>query len=152
MLSTDTSVEPQVFKYQAEINQFKEKCNLSNFHEHEARKAYRWVYEDINDERNFLPIYQRFRNEAKSNCKGWALSMYETQKQARDRLEFLTKGKPNAYLRLGTHTAVGILERADGRSGPARENDTHFDHFEYPDRNLAAKFDIVECVVVIENE
>jgi hypothetical protein len=150
MHSPDSSSDFQLFKYQTQIEQFKSKCNLSKYHEYEARTSYRWVYADINDERNFSPIYQRFNDGPKSQCTGWALSMYETQQQARDRLEFFTKDKPNAYLRLGTHTAVGVLERADGRSGPARESDAHFDHFEYPDRNLAAKFDIVECVVIIE--
>jgi len=149
MLSADSISYAQPFKYQAQIDEFKEKCDLNEFHEYEARTSYRWVYEDINDERNFLPVYARFNDRPKSQCAGWALSMYKTPEQAKERLEYFSKDKPKAYLRLGTHTAVGVLERADGRSEPASEKDGHFNHFEYPDQNLAAKFEIVECVVVI---
>jgi hypothetical protein len=149
MLSLSPASKPKLFKYQSKIDEFKGKCDLTEFKEYEARKSYRWVYESITDSRNFLPVYERFSDRPRTGCVGWALSMFETQKQAKERLEKLTKDKPKAYLKLGTHTAVGVLVKDDGQSEPATTNTGHFNHFEYEDRNLEEVFSIVECVVVI---
>jgi hypothetical protein len=149
MLSVSSTPEPKRFKYQSQIDEFKGKCDLAHYKEHEARKSFRWVYDTITDPRNFLPVYQRFSDRPRSSCAGWALSMFETQDQAKRRLEKLTKDKPKAYLKLGTHTAVGVLKRADGQSEPATEGTGHFNHFEYENRNLETEFSIVECVVIV---
>ena len=140
------------FKYEQEINA--QPCDLTRFTERKDRKSYRWVFNDINDRRNFLPIYVLFpdRISKRYTCMGWAISLYETKKQARDRLEYLISNDPNIYLKLGTHTAEGIINEVDGQSCDASIADRtlgHFDHLEYCDIDLSSKFSIVDCIVVV---
>lgn len=139
-------------KYEEEIKEYP--YDLSEFSEREVRKAYRWVFEDINDTRNFLPVYVLSPNRITKNytCTGWALSVYETKDQAKERLDFLMKNDPKIYLKLGTHTAEGTLLSDDGISDDASTSPRgrgHFNHFEYQDVELASKFNVIDCLVQV---
>jgi hypothetical protein len=139
-------------KYETEIRN--DACNLEKYSERNGRIAYRWVFSDISDKRNFLPVYilTPWRKNKGYRCDGWALSLYETKKQAKDKLRFLAENDPNIHLKLGTHTAEGILNIDDGISDNASAsviNIGHFNHFEYKDVELMPKFSIVECVISV---
>ncbi len=130
-------------KYSVELSTFK--CDLSLFKE-EQREAYRWVFEDVKDYRNFTPVYILDKFRSRITCKGFALSFYEQHVNAKARLLHLTTDKEFLFKKLGTHIAVGIIDKKDGVSEPA-DNDTHFNHFEYEDVVFSDKFQIIEKVV-----
>ena len=129
-------------KYKESIDEFK--CKLTTFKEQE-RIAYRWVFNDINNPKNFLPPYIINSSRKKDNCKGYALSFFESHLAAKNRILEITKDKENLFKKLGNHIAGGKLEKTDGISD--KENSFgHFDHFEYENINLKPKFEILEKV------
>lgn len=113
-------------------------CNMDRFTER-TRDAFCWTFEDINDPRNFVP---RAMVVGRDNCTSWALSFFETQDQAKNRLDDITKNKRNLLKKLGTHIATGQLEPADGISEDCDGNG-HFNHFEYEEVDFKSKFTVV---------
>jgi hypothetical protein len=130
-------------KYQSKISEF-ENCHFDNFSEKD-RQSFRWVFENINDERNFKPRFLLNATIPQTLCIGWALSFFETQEKAKARLLRLTKGKELIFKKLGTHIAIGQLNKNDGVSDSSNE-EGHFSHFEYEGINLEPKFAIIEKV------
>ena len=131
------------FKYQSQIDQFNN-CDLSSF-SGQDRQAFRWVFADIQDQRNFLPRFLLNDTAVRDKCIGWALSFFETQEKAKNRLLRLTRNKENLFKKLGTHIATGQLATVDGISDACDELG-HFSHFEYENINLNPRFTIVEQI------
>lgn len=129
----------KALKYQTELNELD--CDLSNFIE-QAREAFRWVFEDIKDEKNFSPKYILDEDIEKDKCIGWGLSFFNTQKSAVQRLNKLTKNRAFLFKKLGTHIAQGNLDENDGISNKT-ERFGHFTLFEYKDVDLSNKFKII---------
>lgn len=129
-------------KYKKIIEEFK--CELSSFTEQE-RNAFRWVFEDINNTKNFLPPYILPNNRKKNSCKGYSLSFFTSQIAAKNRLLEITRDKENLFKKLGNHIAVGKLDKTDGVSD-SENSMGHFDHFEYENINLNPKFEVLEKV------
>lgn len=134
-------------KYQKEINNYE--TDFSNFCERDVL-SYRWVFEDINDVRNFIPVYisnpQREEEHKQSNShtyRGYAISLYSSQQLAKNRLLEITKGKKFLFKRLGNHIAEGKIEMTAGICDEPNKLG-HFDLFEYKDVELNGKFTIVE--------
>jgi len=127
-------------KYQEEINKLD--CDLNGFSE-QKRTAFRWTFEDINDERNFLPRFLLKPNMEKTDCRGWGLSLFDTQESAKKRLKEIVGYRKFLYKKLGTHVANGNLVDEDGISDKAHKNG-HFTHFEYENVDLSVKFNIIE--------
>jgi hypothetical protein len=120
-------------------------CELESFVEQD-RISFRWVFSDINDKRNFEPVYKDPKRQ-QTTCSGFALSFYDDQILAKKRLLELTKDKENLFKKLGNHIAVGNLEKSDGISNKSNSQG-HFDHFEYDNVILNTKFEIVEKVAI----
>jgi hypothetical protein len=135
-------------KFQNELSNFSE-CDLSDFSQRQ-RIAYRYVFNDIMDERNFSPMYAIPNcNKIKDTCIGYALSMFDEVNQAKARIKKLAKGKKLIYKRLGTHIAVGTLEEGYGisnNSSISQENLGHFSFFDYMDVELNSSFQIIEVL------
>lgn len=129
-------------KYKNEIIQFG--CNLTSFGEVEI-ESFRWTFEDINDARNFEPIYVNDPKRKKENCLGFALSFFTTQQAGVNRHKELTLNRPNLYKKLGTHLACGTLDSNDGIASQPDEI-KHFDFFTYEKVELSHKFTIVERI------
>ena len=129
-------------KYQEEIN--KMECDLNGFFE-QGRIAFRWTFDDINNEKNFLPRFLLKPNMDRNDCRGWGLSFFDTQDSAKKRLKEIVGYRKNLYKKLGTHVATGNLEKTDGISDKAHNNG-HFTHFEYQNVDLSVKFSIVEQI------
>lgn len=128
-------------KYQDQINLFG--SDLDEFKEQD-RLSYRWVFEDIKDQRNFIP---RYFDETvdRTIAEGWALSFFDTSEQAKTRLLKLVKDKEFLFKKLGTHIAKGELKTHDGISNNSNKFG-HFDLFEYENVILDERFDIMEQV------
>lgn len=124
-------------KYQDEID---EDCDRRNFTEKEV-KGYRWVFNDINNSKNFKPPIKR-TNHPNNKCSVWALSFFDTAKNANKRMKELCKHKKNLYKRIGTHVAVGDLNEKDGIANEPNDSG-HFSLFEYEGVELKNKFTII---------
>jgi hypothetical protein len=84
--------------------------------------VFRWVFEDIKDERNFLPL--PYRNPKRflslddlTKCQSFSLSLYDTEKNAKQQfLKLQSKIGKNAYKALGTNIAKADITENDGVS------------------------------------
>lgn len=115
-------------------------CDLKTFKERNNRNAYCWVFDDINNDANFVP---RAIAVGRDECGSWALSFYETKDQAKDRMKSLLRKNSNLYKKLGTHIANGHLQKKDGISEDCNSIG-HFNHFEYSGVDLKEKFTIID--------
>lgn len=147
----NNTVHSMPFKYSDEIQKL-EHCFIG-FEEPNNKTAYRWVF-DSNDSRNFSPVYAQSKSryiediaKGRYTFRGWALSLYETKKQAKDKLLYYKRDKPQLLQKLGTHIAEGVLNIDDGLCDIKSSHDGHFSHFEYEDAELAPKFTIVDNVI-----
>lgn len=131
-------------KYKKEIEEYKP--DLSGYKEPENRLAFRWVFENINDPRNFLPPAKREYDIVKPDVTDWALSFFVTKEKAKTRIKKFAKKNPRVYMKLGTHTAEGLLGKDDGISEHSHTTG-HFNHFEYKDVDLVHRFKIVDYLV-----
>lgn len=129
-------------KYKNEISQFN--CDLTSFKEIEM-ESFRWTFEDINDARNFEPIYINDIKRKRENCLGFALSFFTTQQASLKRHKELTLDRPNLFKKLGTHIASGQLNTIDGIASNPDEI-KHFDFFTYENVALNHKFTILESI------
>jgi hypothetical protein len=114
------------------------------------RHAYRFVYAEIGDSRNFLPAAKR--NPARefdsdeARCFSHALSFFSTQVLAIAFFRRLRMRHRNVAKTVGTCLAVGNLNAADGVASVVRE-DGHFSFFEAMGVELSDRFQIVEVLV-----
>ncbi|CAD7813381.1 hypothetical protein CHRY9390_02649 [Chryseobacterium aquaeductus] len=129
-------------KYQNEVSQFD--CDLTKFKEVEL-ESYRWTFEDINDTRNFEPIYINDPKRKQDNCLGFALSFFTKKEAGINRLKELTLNKEKLFKKLGTHISSGVLNKSDGIAGEP-DNIKHFDFFVYRDVELKDKFTVLESI------
>ncbi|MBB5645156.1 hypothetical protein [Pedobacter cryoconitis] len=114
-------------------------CDLNKYVERHNRTAYCWVFEEISNKANFVP---RAIAVGRDECGSWALSFYETEEQAKQRMKDLLGNKSQLYKKLGTHIANGQLEKKDGISDDSNLLG-HFNHFEYDGVDLKEKFIII---------
>jgi len=132
-------------KYDAELGRYNN-CPPAKA-EPRRQPAFRFVFDDIADSRNFLPPALRqpqraFRENQK--CISMALSMFEKREDAIKRYNGLKRRHRNIHKAIGTHLAQGEIEKTDGLTTPLAKG--HFSLFEAKDANLAGKFEIVEAI------
>jgi hypothetical protein len=116
-------------KYQAEIDALSP--NFEGFSQVANKTAFRWVFDDIKNSRNFIPTSLANPSQKIKSFKDWALSFFETEIQSTDQLIYYSKDKPKFYKKLGTHIAKGVITIKDGLCENLCDSDGHFDHFEY---------------------
>ena len=83
--------------------------------------AFRWVFGEMDDERNFLPQYikqpRRFVSQIEeSKCQALGLSLFNSQEEAQARFEKLKRRMLDRVYGLGTHLAKGKLQKDFGVS------------------------------------
>ena len=114
------------------------------------RDAYRFVFAEIDDARNYLPVaklnpYRRL-DSVDEHCHALALSFFATKAQAELRYRQLAKRNKKIGKTLGTHLAQCRLTHADGAATPVA-NSGHFDLFESNTVELAGRFSVVEAIL-----
>ena len=110
--------------------------------------AYRWTYEVISDDRNFIPKMvldgnapiRRNSNTDEFRCSCCGLSMFISEESARKKFN----GIPlrNRVLLGYSHLAKGLLTPSIGLSGK-HNSEGHFDLFEYEGVELSNVFEII---------
>ena len=129
-------------KYQNELDNFG--CDLSSFKEIDL-PSFRWTFEDIDDVRNFEPVYINDPKRNRTNCLGFALSFFTTKEAGVRRLKEITLNKEKLFKKLGTHISSGSLTKSDGVAGEP-DGIKHFDFFTYENVELKHKFTVLESV------
>lgn len=144
-------------KYQDEIDKFSPtEEDWKEFEPIDNKLSFRWVFSNINDERNFKPRYsfpevlELAQKRNKLTYKGWALSFNNSLEQSAEALKNVTKNKKELYKKLGTHIAMGLINSIDGVTEIECDSHGHFNHFEYEGTNFHNKgFEIVEAVIIL---
>jgi len=134
------------FKYQEYINELSN-CPPSDYQPIEMT-AYRFVFEENQEqsENSFLPVliikpHRKF-NTPQQRCKGYALSLFNTQNHAEQRYNQLRKNRPDISQTLGTHLAKGIIDKTDGIASSVDQKG-HFNLHEFQHTDLSQKFEII---------
>jgi hypothetical protein len=149
--------DPMRLKYEKQIDALTHEgvqCSLEGFIERDNRECFRWVFSDINDERNFIPIYkapgriESDRTLKKLTCYGWSLSLFTNKDKAKNRWRELVAINPKLSKKLGDHICEGVIQKQHGLSN--KENAiSHFELFEYDNVNLIPHFDTPEKINTI---
>jgi hypothetical protein len=132
-------------KYREAISGFAE-CPPAGA-EGQDREACRFVFGDINDQRNFLPVAlispSRTFDGSHARCISHALSLWTTRETALEFYRQKAKGYRRFKKTIGTHLASGRIAADDGlATRPAASG--HFSFFEASQVELKSKFQIIE--------
>ena len=110
------------------------------------REAWRFAFNPIAPE-GFEPVAvknpRRLLNaeDANTRCSCWALSMYDSEPEARRAFKHFVSSFKNFGKLVGDHLAVGQLDHSCGQSTES-DRHGHFDLHPYMDANLASKFQL----------
>lgn len=111
------------------------------------RAAFRFVFDTIGDQRNFLPAAKmnprRQFDDEYACCIAHALSMFASKKRATTRFRELLNAHKRIHLMIGTHLAEGNITADDGKA-TATDGRGHYSFFEAADCNCAETFKIIE--------
>jgi len=120
-------------------------------------QVFRWVFNDMADERNFTPRYflvpqteledlekiadSKIKDTKK--CAMFALSFFDSEQAAKDRFDyFLIKSGKKIYKRLGTQIAKCTISENDGLNEEPNEIG-HFNHHPVKDNQYETRFTII---------
>ena len=137
-----------LYKYADETAKIKEVDGNSCFIDYIEKEieAYRWVFQNINDPRNFIPLAKDPQcSSARRKCGGWALSFHITEDASMEMWQKLNDIKPNHYKKIGTHIAKGQVSKSDGKCSET-DAESHFNLIEYENVDLQTKFTIVKQI------
>lgn len=136
-------------KHQAERRDAGEVCPPAEYLRSRIAVAYRWVFQDIHDSRNFVaPYYKhppRFLHAShQQRCEAKALSMFDNLSGAKARFEELKSVMgAKAYHLLGCKIAAGSIEEHDGVVGGLGRHG-HFNLHPSEHATFTSKFEIIQ--------
>jgi hypothetical protein len=137
------------FKYQQDYEKLSQTCPPSDHTALDIDPVYRWVFDTINDDRNFTSQFhkkpKRFLNvDDLTKCKALGLSMFNNLSGSLIRFNELKEvlGE-NLYQTLGTKIAKGRIMLTDGVNGKI-ERLGHFNHHPSTTTNFVNIFEITE--------
>ncbi|MDB5015388.1 MAG: Integral rane protein [Mucilaginibacter sp.] len=113
-------------------------------------QAFRFIYERIEDDRNFIPVYikkpQRFNHKSDAEkCSGFGISLYNSEERAIKKYSSLINVVQNIGKTIGTHLAEGKILKDFGVTTPI-DGEGHFDLHESDTCNLHNKFTVVRKI------
>lgn len=121
-----------MFKYQTYFEELKQSCPPKDYMP-DNRIAFRWIFEEIEDEDNFKPVFfknpKRFNEKSdEERCMAMGLSFFKDLEQATHRfLQLKKRLGGESFKILGTQIARGFLKEADGVNSSIDRNG-HFTH------------------------
>jgi hypothetical protein len=134
-------------KYQENLESIGRNCPPDGYVAEQITPVYRWVFEQIEDPRNFqAPLFRKPTRFSESSphrcCEAMALSMFDNLEGARARfLELKTAMGESIYKALGNRIAIGYIEKSDGLHG-GRGRHGHFNFHPAETMNFHEKFQI----------
>ncbi len=138
------------WKYKHEMGKIASPCPPENY-ENRATEAFRWVFDEIVDVRNFEPLF--FQKPArtakfsdKEKCMALGLSFFKSLDSSVKQFNLLSnKLGDRVYLEIGTKVASGHLSDSDGVCGKISENG-HFTFHPFENWKVNANFDIIKSL------
>jgi hypothetical protein len=138
------------FQYQSEFDSLELKeCPPNNYKAQNIEQVFRWVFDDMDDSRNFQPQYhknpKRFWGKTPEMiCSSLALSMFDSAENAEIRFyELRELLQQKVYGILGTKIAVGKLTKQDGLNSKLDEKG-HFNHHPVVEGAYNQRFKIIK--------
>jgi hypothetical protein len=139
-------------EFQESYNMLREKCPPKNYKPKNIESVYRWIFENMEDTRNFQSQYEKNpkRFQLKSDaekCKGIALSMFNNLDGAKARFAEIAEDMgEKTYQILGNKIAKGHLTTECGLNGVI-EKHGHFTH--HPAKGIPSKptFEIIDNLI-----
>lgn len=112
--------------------------------------TYRWVFDDIMDERNFKSQADKNPKPLNSKndfdkCEYYALSFHDSSENSRKHFNILSKKFKNIQKNLGTKIARGNLGILDGKGGEC-DKIGHFNFHHIKNNNFVEVFNIIESL------
>ncbi len=141
----------RLFKYEAYF-QLHEIANCPpTTYKEQNLTAYRYIFDDLKDDRNFKPVYildkdyPKRLNAAKDmemKCKGFGLSLYQNKNGALANYNrWLAKTNGKFARIVGSQIATIQIMAHDGVCSEIENGDTHFTFFEFETTNLVEKIE-----------
>ena len=135
------------FQFAEDFKKLTVKCP-PNHYKPQNKLVYRWVFDDITDERNFQPEYHKnpkrcLKFSDKDKCRSLALSFFISEVQAKNRFsEIKDTNGVKIYKTLGTMVAETNINEKDGvNSEPERTG--HFSHHLVSGHEYESRFIII---------
>lgn len=144
-------------KYQNEIDNLKLEisCPSESFETQNEIEAYRWTFDPINHQHNFLPniVFDRVTNSTVNyskkmplvKCNRCGASFFTSLESAKTAFG-VVNGRLSDVLKLTyTHIAKGTLNKSDGLMKKPDQHG-HFGFYEYEKSNLVEKFKNISTI------
>ncbi|NJL11226.1 MAG: hypothetical protein HC908_16645 [Calothrix sp. SM1_7_51] len=116
-------------------------------------EAFRFIFELTKEEskNNFLPVLiqnPKRQLKAEAKCSGYALSCFDTEKNAEARYQKLMKNNRNIYKTIGTHLGKIYICETDGVvSEPNNDGPFDLHIYQETDFNSENKLEILGCLL-----
>lgn len=140
------------FKYQDDYEKLKQTCPPSGYIQKDMEPVFRWVFNSIEDDRNFNSQYhknpKRFLNKDDlTKCKALGLSLFNSLHGSRERFQELKDDiGDNVYSTLGTQLAKGSIRLGDGVNSKI-ERLGHFTHHSSAAANYENNFELMNIML-----
>lgn len=142
------------YKYSDDITTVKELQGKSCFSDYreENLTAYRWIFDDSNDQRNFTPLaLNPNASSSRRRCSGWALSFHLTEEASVAAWEFFAQSRPNVHKKIGTQIAICDITTGDGKRSEA-DDYNHFNLIEYRNADFTNRFTPIRRLIEENHE
>jgi hypothetical protein len=139
------------FKFSENFKKLSVKCPPEHY-KSKNMTVYRWIFDEINDERNFQPLAcrnpKRILNfDDSKKCQSFALSFYNTENNARQQFSLLKEQiGNNVYRNLGTKVACGNITEEDGVSDEPNFETGHISHHPVAGQQYEKRFSITSTL------
>ncbi|MEI6143658.1 MAG: hypothetical protein WCP85_30550 [Mariniphaga sp.] len=137
------------FKYQQDYEKLSQTCPPADHTAQDIDPVYRWVFDTINDDRNFTSQFHKnpkrfLNNDDLTKCKALGLSMFNSLSGSLTRFNEIKEDLgENIYQTLGTKIAIGKISLTDGVNGKI-ERLGHFNHHPSTKTNFNNIFEIID--------
>ena len=139
-----------IFKHQSEMDRLSTACPPADSIPKEG-KAFRWVFDEMSDERNFMPHYFRHPGLVHEfgdlkKCRALGRSMFDSLSNARIALLFrLESLNPRTRARKETQIAEGAILDTEGLCGPT-DAKGHFTFHPVESSTFETRFSVIERI------
>ena len=148
-LIQDVAEQPAalVYQYSQQINHLVPQCPPAEAIECD-KECWRFSLNPITDSCFWPPkrrVPERVASDSQQECSMWALSMYESERQAVVAYTGLSKSVRNIKKAIGDHLARGTVSCGDGRCMPP-DRKGHFDFHPYLDAEFSDGFQVIRAL------
>lgn len=137
------------FKYQQDYDKLTSTCPPVSYFPQDIDPVFRWVFDKMNDLKNFQPQYHKkpkrfLNNDDLTKCKALGLSFFNNLDGSIERFNELKEQiGQNVHSTLGTNIAQGVINKSEGMNGKI-ERLGHFTHHASNNAKYEDNFAIIQ--------